>query len=253
VNKRAICSNCDGGDYQKQLDDVADIFSEETGFERVITNYKMRSIRPHLCGKSLLDVGCGVGLFCNAFADFFERVVGIDGSSKKILKAKDRKSKPNITYIETLAENFRPGRCFDTILAANVLEHVKNPVQLLRYLRELLSADGRIIITVPHALGLHKRIGKIMGLIHDFYEITPEDIRKGHRRIYDKDTLIADLEAASLIISSIEGVFLKPLSHRQMESWDVDICDALYEIGKELPDYCSSLLAVARDPSKSSR
>ena len=41
------------------------------------------------------------------------------------------------------------------------------------------------------------------------------------------------------------GILLKPLSHQQMESWDIRVVDALYEVGKELPEYCSSLMIVA--------
>jgi len=40
-------------------------------------------------------------------------------------------------------------------------------------------------------------------------------------------------------------VLLKPLSNSQMESWDPDIIEALYEVGKELPDYCSPIYARA--------
>ena len=234
----------------KELDNIYTFYSEEVGFEKVMLKYKMQSIMPHLRGKTLLDVGCGVGFLCNAFADFFETVVGIDGSPKKVIKAKQNNAHPNVTYICTMSENFKPERHFDTIIATNVLEHVEDPVAFLKQLKGMLSSRGRIIITVPNALGLHKRIGKYLGLIQDFYTLTPEDLKKGHRRIYDKQKLINDLIAVSLHVSLIDGILLKPLSHRQMESWDIKVSDALYEIGKELPDYCSSLLAVAESQIK---
>lgn len=250
MKNRANCHIDDFSKYQNQLDKIANIYSEEIGFEKTLIKYKIRSIKAYLHGKYLLDVGCGVGLLCSAFARFFEVVVGIDGSHKKILKANDSNTHSNVTYIETIFEDFNSGQSFDTILATNVLEHVENPTGFLKHLKRLLSPGGKIIITVPHALGIHKRIGKKMGLIDDFYKLTNEDIDKGHRRIHDKTKLIDDLTSASLEISLIEGIFLKPLSNSQMESWDINICDALYEIGKELPDYCSSLLVVAYDPSR---
>lgn len=230
---------------KERLDKIAIFYNEEVGFEKILLKYKMQSIKPHLKGRSLLDVGCGFGFLCRAFADHFEIVVGIDGSHKKIMKAEQKNAHPNVTYIETMFENFKPKQHFDTIIAINILEHVEDTIAFLKYLKGMLSSSGRIIITVPNALALHKRIGKYLGLIQDFYTLTPEDLKKGHRHIYDRQKLINDLTKASLRVVLIEGILLKPLSHRQMESWDIEICDALYEIGKELPDYCSSLLAVA--------
>jgi hypothetical protein len=85
-----------------------------------------------------------------------------------------------------------------------------------------------------------------MGLINDFYTLTPSDRAKGHRRIYDGDKLRADLEAAGFTIEKLTGLFLKPLSSKQMESFDLNIIDALYKIGKELPAYCSSIMVCAK-------
>lgn len=60
-----------------------------------------------------------------------------------------------------------------------------------------------------------------------------------------RQNLEADATSAELSILYSGGILLKPLSIRQMETWDLKVVDALYEIGKELPDYCSSLIVVA--------
>ncbi len=230
---------------KKSLDRISQFYCEDFGFEKVLIKYKIKSIKPHLKGSSLLDVGCGVGYLCKAFSDKFAVVVGLDGSRKKIEKAKKLNFRSNITYFESLIENFKSQRFFDTIIATNILEHVKNPNKFLKKLKSLLSKKGRIVITVPNALSLHKRIGKYLGIINDFYLLTHEDIKKGHQRIYDQERLIKELTKSGFRRISIEGVLLKPLSNHQMVLWDSKICDALFKIGKELPDYCSSLLAVA--------
>ena len=42
------------------------------------------------------------------------------------------------------------------------------------------------------------------------------------------------------------GIFLKPFSNAQMEMFSDDLMlNALYEMGKEMPDYCGSLLLCA--------
>ena len=84
-----------------------------------------------------------------------------------------------------------------------------------------------------------------MGLINDFYELTSADLAKGHRRVYDLLALEEEFLSVGYKILHLGGILLKPLSHKQMEAWDLRVVDALYEVGKQLPEYCSSLLIVA--------
>jgi hypothetical protein len=75
--------------------------------------------------------------------------------------------------------------------------------------------------------------------------LTEDDHSKGHVRIYDRPTLEGDITGAGFRLLVSSGILLKPLSSKQMESWSLELIDALYQIGTELPDYCSSLLVVA--------
>ena len=101
---------------------------------------------------------------------------------------------------------------------------------------------------VPNATALHKRVGLHMGLIDDLYALTSDDVEKGHLRIYDRAALEAEISAAGFGSIHARGILLKPLSHSQMESWDPKTVDALYEVGKELPDYCATLMIVGEKP-----
>jgi 2-polyprenyl-3-methyl-5-hydroxy-6-metoxy-1,4-benzoquinol methylase len=227
------------------LDRIFDEYSEEIGFESVLIKYKIREVMPFVLGPAALDIGCGVGILCRTLSSTMEYVVGLDGSPAKIARARAFYSAPNVMYICSLFESWSPTQKFNTIVATNVLEHVEDVSVFLGRCQSWLSAAGRLIITVPNALGLHKRVGRSMGLIEDYFALTEADRGKGHLRIYDRQRLEADVTAAGLSIMHSGGILLKPLSHRQMEAWDPRIVDALYEIGKELPDYCSSLMLVA--------
>jgi 2-polyprenyl-3-methyl-5-hydroxy-6-metoxy-1,4-benzoquinol methylase len=231
--------------YSDTLDDIAKFFSEDTGFERTLMKYKILEIEKFCKGRTMLDIGCGVGTLTKALSSRFEKVVGIDGSRIKIQKAKKNNPASNIEYIYTLFEDYDLLTNFDFIVSANVLEHVDNPDIFLKKIKSLLSPNGRVVMTVPNALGFHKRIGKAMGLIDDFYQLTDADVEKGHKRIYDSKMLCNEFVSAGYRIDLIGGILLKPLSHSQMESWDLNVVDALYEVGKELPDYCSSLIILA--------
>lgn len=229
---------------KEELDQIAGNFTEEVGFEVDLQKYKITEISKFIAGESMLDVGCGVGAMTKAFESKFKRIVGIDGSEVKISKALKWNSSPNIEYILTFFEDYKPEEKFDFIVSTNVLEHVDDSVEFLKNIRNWLKPGGRVVMTVPNALGLHKRIGLKMGVIGDLYKLTEADYGKGHKRIYNKETLKTDFELAGYSVIHLGGILLKPLSHKQMETWDKKIVDALYEIGLDLPDYCSSLIIV---------
>ena len=219
---------------------------EDDGFEEVLVGFRIREIVSRMRGESLLDVGCGVGNACRAVSGRMSRVVGIDGAERKIQLARQRTVAANVKYVATLFEEFQPDQTFDTVVLNNILEHVEDPVYLLRCVSDWLAPEGIAIITVPNAYSLNKRIGLRMGLISSLYELTDGDRVKGHVRVYDRNSLTGDIEAAGLRVTFSGGLFLKPFSNAQMEGFaDEGLLEALYEVGKELPDYCGSLLLCA--------
>lgn len=228
------------------LDKIAKKYSEHRGFEKILMDYKILGIDFFCSGETMLDIGCGVGLLTKALACHFIKVVGIDGSLIKIERARKYNSLPHIHYIHKNFNYFTSNEKFDFIVASNVLEHVDEPISFLKKTKRLLESSGHLVITVPNALSLHKRIGIYAGMIDDYYTLTASDIKKGHKRIYDKTTLTHHLQESGYKIEYLTGILLKPLSHQQMVAWDRKIVDALFHIGKDLPDYCSSILAVAR-------
>ena len=208
--------------------------------------YRIVEVIARMRGDSLLDVGCGVGNLCRAVSDRATKVVGLDGSPTRIDIARQGTSDENVEYVAELFEDFQPDQTFDTVVLNNVLEHVDNPVDLLKRVAHWLAPRGITIITVPNAYSLNKRIGLRMGLISSLYELTDGDRVKGHVRVYDRNSLTDDIEAAGLRVTFSGGLFLKPFSNAQMESFaNEDLLEALYEVGKELPDYCGSLMLCA--------
>ena len=142
-------------------------------------------------------------------------------------------------------EDFNIDERFDSIVMINALEHVEDPRVFLKKAKSLLNRGGEVVAFVPNALSLNRRIGKIMGIIEDHYELSANDLAVGHRRFYDRDKLVRDFLEAGFKPEDVGGVLLKPLSNRQMESWNPDIIDALYEVGKELQDYCGPIYVRA--------
>ncbi|SFJ80630.1 class I SAM-dependent methyltransferase [Thermoflavimicrobium dichotomicum] len=78
-------------------------------------------------GKNVLDVGCGGGIYCKAFAEMgAEHVTGIDFSKEMIKSAEENcKDYPQITFVEgdALATNLL-GSQYDVILERALIHHL---------------------------------------------------------------------------------------------------------------------------------
>ena len=134
---------------------------------------------------------------------------------------------------------------FDVVLLSFILEHVAESNEVLQKAAQFLKDDGILFIMVPNAESLHRRIGKAMGIIKKLNELTPQDINHGHRRVYNLDKITKEIEGAGLKINDIGTFFIKPLSNSQMEELDPKICDALYEVGKDIQGLGSMIFVSA--------
>jgi 2-polyprenyl-3-methyl-5-hydroxy-6-metoxy-1,4-benzoquinol methylase len=96
--------------------------------------------------KSVIDVGCGTGSKLRLFKGF--EVYGIDSPAAIELA---RSLNPTATFwaanLETETPN--PGRKFDLVLCADVLEHLQNPDTVMKFLLELAGNNSYLIISTP--------------------------------------------------------------------------------------------------------
>lgn len=104
---------------------------------------------------SVLDVGSGIGIFLYEMKRKKWQCNGLEMDkryaffSKKYLKIKVQNKK---------LQNFKTKKKYDLISFNKVLEHVPNPVNLLKSAKSLLKKDGIIYIEVPDAKV--KKLGK---------------------------------------------------------------------------------------------
>ncbi|NND02154.1 MAG: methyltransferase domain-containing protein [Acidimicrobiia bacterium] len=92
---------------------------------------------PHLkATNSLLDLGCGPGSISLDLADWVEQVVGIDAASEAISRAEDereRRGTSNATFLVGDVYNVDyPDDTFDVVYAHQLLQHLADPVAVLR-------------------------------------------------------------------------------------------------------------------------
>ncbi len=102
---------------------------------------RMNAARPHLQGK-VLDFGCGAGgLSVDIEA---QQYLGVDRDAESLEIAHSRY--PDYRFLTEIP----PSETFDTITLLAVIEHIPDPVALLKSLASQLSPGGRIVLTTPH-------------------------------------------------------------------------------------------------------
>jgi 2-polyprenyl-3-methyl-5-hydroxy-6-metoxy-1,4-benzoquinol methylase len=102
-------------------------------------------------GGRLLDFGCGAGSLVQALARRGWRVTGIDRSPRMV----ERLRRLGLhAVVGTLPHPELPPASFDAITMAESLEHVHDPVGILREAHRLLRADGKLVVSVPNIAGL---------------------------------------------------------------------------------------------------
>jgi SAM-dependent methyltransferase len=176
----------------------------------------------------------------------------IDGSENLVNEYKSKfKDLNNIYVIHSYFEEFIPENNlkFDRIEMGFILEHVDDPLFILKKYKEYLSPNGIIHIAVPNARSLHRLIGYKAGLLDDVYKLSEYDLMLGHKRYYDIDTIKDQIINAGLKILDIKGLMLKPITADQMKQIgffeNENIIKALVEIGEHYPEIANCIYLKA--------
>jgi len=100
----------------------------------------------------ILEVGCGTGEYISRqLAKKGFLVKGIDLDYNSIEYAKKRNKFPNLKYqVKDLKEIDEK---YDVIICSEVLEHLKDPLEMLTQINQKLSARGIVIVTIPNGYG----------------------------------------------------------------------------------------------------
>lgn len=104
-------------------------------------------------GGRMLDVGCGSGRVCMAFAKAFPQahIAGIDPDEESISRAKQAAEGLNIHFEATTTAQFDGGPGFDFITICDCIHDLAAPVQTLKEVRARLKPGGTLFIVEPKA------------------------------------------------------------------------------------------------------
>lgn len=220
--------------------------TKQLDFDRRLVGFRFRAMLPYVEGPHILELGSGDGVMTAMLAEHFERVTVVEGSRHLLDAIPDR---PNLSKVHSLFEDFRPEQPFDAIIMEHVLEHVEDPVGILRLAAPWLAPKGVIVVGVPNAHSFHRLVAVKMGLLPDVHALNARDHEVGHRRVYDWASLRADIETAGLQVVRMEGVFFKPLSNGQIDQhWTEEMIEGFFELGKDFPENAAEITAICRHP-----
>jgi 2-polyprenyl-3-methyl-5-hydroxy-6-metoxy-1,4-benzoquinol methylase len=216
----------------------------------VMHPYMLKSFEPFFKSGNFLELGSFQGNFTKRFLPYFEDITCVEASDDAIKIAKNLLGN-KVTFINSLFENVTMPTKYDNIVLTHVLEHIDNPVSVLKRINdEWLSDSGRFFLVCPNANAPSRQIAVKMGLITHNSAVTPAEKEHGHNITYTLDTLERDAKAAGLKVVHRSGIFFKALANYQ---WDrlleTDIIspeylDGCFMLGQQYPDLCSSIFLM---------
>jgi len=240
-------------DYNSELDDSNNVDSEKYayGFDfDVMHPYMIKSFEPLFKKGSLLELGSYKGDFTKRFLPYFDDVTCVEASDVAVEEAR-MKLGDKVKFVNALFEEATLPKRYDNIMLTHVLEHLDDPVLVLKRINdEWLAENGRFFLVCPNANAPSRQIAVKMGLISHNAAVTPAEAEHGHRRTYTLDTLERDAVTAGLKVVHRSGIFFKALANFQ---WDrllqTDIIskeylEGCYKLGQQYPDLCSSIFLM---------
>lgn len=146
----------------------------------------------------ILDLGCSSGLLAQRMRQLGHHVTGVDLNALPGLETRvDR-------FIAADLDRGLPPSCqrssFDIVVAADVLEHVREPEMLLEAIHQALTPAGILVVSVPNFGHWYPRGRTALGLF-DYDQRGLLD--RGHIRFFTRRGILTRLQQAHFAVKSL--------------------------------------------------
>jgi 2-polyprenyl-3-methyl-5-hydroxy-6-metoxy-1,4-benzoquinol methylase len=228
---------------KKSLNKISNWYiDQQLDFDKVLINYRFEKLKKFFIGEKCLELGPAEGEMTKKIVNEFKSVTVVDAADDLLNKIPNYS---NLNKINSLFEEFNTKEKFDTIIIDHVLEHVDDPVWLLKMSSNLLNNNGRILIGVPNANSIHRLVAVKMNILNNQCDLNERDLAVGHRRVYTKETMQKDIFESGLKIIESGGIFFKPLSNSQIQkNWTNEMIEGFYKLGDDFQDFSAELYVI---------
>lgn len=222
-------------------------------FDYRMHGYMLRTFEGELPAGKALELGCFEGAFTQRLAAIYGELTTVEGASALIGVARSR-APDHVDFVLSRFEDYEPQARFDAVFLIHTLEHLDEPVELLRRIGGWLTPKGRLFLVVPNANAASRQIAVQMGLIDRPTAVTPGEFEHGHRRTYDLPALLDHVAQAGLTAAKSGGVFFKPFANFQFDKLlasgavGEDYLEGCFKLGRIYPDLCASIYAICERP-----
>lgn len=154
-------------------------------------------------GNRVLELGCSVGYVTEHLVARGNDVVGVEIDSAAAEEARRFATRVHVLDLDLLpVSSIEPGP-FDVVLLGDVIEHLRDPVPVLRDLAGVLAPDGRFVISIPHVAHIDVRLMLLQGR----WEYQQDGLLdRTHLRWFTRDGLRGVLAEVGFVATRVERV-----------------------------------------------
>lgn len=152
--------------------------------------------------KRVLDVGCDTGYLGEALAAFGNTTSGFEVNEATAQEARKKLHRVEVGDLEATDLVALFGRdMFDVVVFGDVLEHLRDPLSVLRQARPLLAPGGSVVISTPNVAHGDVRLALLSGRF-DYNKLGILD--ETHTRFFTRDSLVTFLHDAGFVLAELQ-------------------------------------------------
>ena len=141
-------------DNEAFFESFKSIRDSEVNFNDLIETPILLGMLPDLRGKTVLDIGCGMGQHAKQYADMgAASVLGIDISEKMLEYARAHSRADNITYRQMAMEDIRGlDQKFDLVTSSLVFDYIKDFDELMKDVYGIMGDGAECVFSMSHPM-----------------------------------------------------------------------------------------------------
>lgn len=218
---------------------------EMTLMTRMYADYAYQYATNH---DEFLELGLGHGLTLGFLKVKFKHITVIDADDALIKRYSA--SFPNVQFIHSYFEEFKPDFKYSNIGLSFILEIVNDPIEILKHYANLLEDDGKLFVVVGNSASLHRMIAYNANIISDMSMITEKLQSYGIQRNYSHNEWMDLFNRSGFKCCATHGLYLKPLTTEQLDSLNLgeNVYQSLAITAKDLPEISNAIFYVLGRP-----